>query len=258
MNETISKFLGLPVVTSAHGRDVDHMIILVHWLMAVLFIGWIIYFIYVLFRFRKGANPKADYQGARSHASTYVEVAVAGVEAVLLIAFAIPLWAKVVDQLPAEDKSTVVRVIAQQFGWNFLYPGKDGKFGKQEMILVTQENPFGFAKDDPQGNDDFTTLNDMTVEVNKPVLAYISSKDVIHSFKLIAMRVTQDAIPGLRIPTHFIPQQVGRYQINCAQLCGNGHAAMAQGFVNVVSAEDYSTWAAAKPTRGAGGGGTFE
>ena len=256
MNQLLSKFLGLPVVTSEHGHGVDNMILLVHWLMAALFVGWAIYFIYVLFRFRQGANPKADHVGARSHASTYIEGAVALVEAVLLIAFAIPLWAKVVDSLPAEKDSTVIRVIAQQFGWNFFYPGKDGLFGKQEMRLVNSEtNPFGFVKADPAGKDDVETLNDMTVPVGRPVVAYIGSKDVIHSFKLIAMRVTQDAIPGLRIPTHFTPLQVGRYQINCAQLCGNGHASMALGFVNVVSGEDFDKWISAKPTRGAGGGG---
>ena len=43
-------------------------------------------------------------------------------------------------------------------------------------------------------------LNEMHVPVNKPVICQISSKDVIHSFRLMAMRVTQDAIPGMRIP----------------------------------------------------------
>ena len=55
---------------------------------------------------------------------------------------------------------------------------------------------------------------------------YLSSKDVIHSLKIISMRVCQDAIPGLRIPVWFTPVREGRYQINCAQLCGNGHASM--------------------------------
>src|SRR5262245_31712040 len=132
----MNKLLGLPIVTSVHGNDVDHMIVLVHYLMLALFVGWMGYFIYVLIRFNRRTNPKADYHGARSHASTWIEGAVAIVEAVLLIGFAIPLWAKVVDQLPDEKESTLVRVIAQQFGWNNLYPGKDGIFKKQEMTLV--------------------------------------------------------------------------------------------------------------------------
>ena len=252
----MNNLLGLPVVTSIHGAQVDQMILLVHYLMGALFLGWACYFIYVLFRFRASAHPKADYLGAQSHASTYIEGIVALVEAVLLIGFAVPLWAQVVDGLPPEKDSTVVRVIAQQFGWNNLYPGKDGIFRKQEMRLANSvDNPFGNVKDDPNGKDDIQTLNDLTVPVNKPVIAYISSKDVIHSFKIIAMRVTQDAISGMRIPTHFTPTKTGKYQINCAQLCGNGHASMALGFLNVVSEDDFAKWTAKNAGSGASTGG---
>ncbi len=67
---------------------------------------------------------------------------------------------------------------------------------------------------------------------------------MIHSFKIIAMRVTQDAIPGMRIPIHFTPTKEGRYQINCAQLCGNGHSSMSQGFLVVESQEAFDKWLA--------------
>ncbi len=255
----MKELLGLPVVTSKHGHDVDQMILLVHYLMLALFVGWGLYFIYVLFRFRAGKNPKADYHGTKSHVSTYVEGAVAVVEAFLLIGFAIPLWAKVVDQLPSPKESTQVRIIARQFAWTFLYAGKDGEFSKQEMRLVTPLNPMGLVADDPNGKDDIKTDNDMTVPVGKPVLGYLSSQDVIHSFKIIAMRVTQDAIPGLRIPTHFTPTQEGKYQINCAQLCGGGHASMAQGYLTVLSQPDYDQWVAKKASEGGGAAGaTFE
>ena len=83
-----------------NGQDVDDLIIYVHWLMLALFIGWIIYFFYALYRFRSSRNPKADYVGVRNHASSYIELAVAGVEAVLLIFVAVPLWAKAVDKFP--------------------------------------------------------------------------------------------------------------------------------------------------------------
>jgi cytochrome c oxidase subunit 2 len=89
-------------------------------------------------------------------------------------------------------------------------------------------------------------LNEIHVAVNKPVLIYLSSKDVIHSLKLVAMRITQDAIPGLRIPCTFTPTKIGRYQIECAQLCGGGHSAMAGGFVVVQSQADFASWLKSK------------
>ncbi|HZI31248.1 MAG TPA: hypothetical protein VFF11_02835, partial [Candidatus Binatia bacterium] len=51
---------------------------------------------------------------------------------------------------------------------------------------------------------------------------------------------------GLRIPCTFTPTEIGRYQIECAQLCGPGHASMSGGFFNVVSEADYKAWLASK------------
>lgn len=242
----MERLLGLPVLASEHGKDVDNLIIYVHWLMIVLFIGWLAYFAYVLLRFRKSRNPKADYVGAKSHASSYIEGAVAIVEGVLLIGFAVPLWAKVVDQLPPENQATVLKVMAQQFGWNARYPGKDSIFGKQDPKFVTPQNFWGEDPNDPAGKDDVKTLNDIHVPLNKDVVIHLSSMDVIHSLKVIALRVTQDAIPGMSIPVWFKAITPGRYQINCAQLCGNGHASMSLGFLTIEPQEEFDKWIASK------------
>ena len=244
--------LSLPVLASKHGEDVDKFIIYVHWLMIALFIGWFAYFLYTLFRFRRSRNPKADYVGVRGHFSSYLEVIVVVCEAVLLIGFAFPLWSKAVGEFPKESESTVVQVVAEQFAWNVRYMGPDGKPGKQDMHLVSTTNLFGIDFTDAAAKDDIQMQNQIHVPVNKPVIVQLSSRDVIHSFKIIAMRVTQDGIPGMRIPLHFTPTQIGRYQINCAQLCGMGHANMAAGFVIVESQADYDKWLAAqKPAAGA-------
>jgi len=250
----MEKILGLPPLASQHGADVDKLIIYVHWLMAVLFAGWIIYFGYALLRFNRKANPRADYVGLRGHLSSYIEVAVAAIEGVLLVGFAVPLWAHAVDHFPTPDEHPVnIRIIAQQFNWNVFYPGLDGEFGNRDISMVTQDNPWGLDKTDPKGKDDFNTTDEIHVVVNRPVIIRISSKDVIHSFKVIAMRVTQDAIPGLQIPVHFTPTTVGLYQINCAQLCGNGHYSMSHGRLYVDTQADYDKWVAAKSK---GGGAT--
>ena len=241
------------MLASEHGQQVDDLIIYVHWLMMILFVGWVAYFAYALFRFHRSRNPKADYFGVRNHASNYIEGAVALVEGVLLVGVAVPFWARAVDKFPKESESTLIQVVAQQFAWNVRYPGKDGVFGRQDMQSVTSDNMFGVDPKDEHGKDDVQTLNEIHVPLvkgadghNKPVIIYISSKDVIHSFKVIALRVTQDAIPGMRIPIWFRPTQEGRYQINCAQLCGNGHSSMAGGFLIVESQEAFDKWLASK------------
>ena len=244
--EQMSKLLGLPALASEHGKGVDDLIIYIHWLMVALFIGWIIYFFYAIFRFHHKRNPKADYVGVKNHATSYIEVVVVLAEFALLAFFAIPLWAKAVDKFPEEKDSTVIQVVAQQFAWNVRYPGKDAAFGRQDMQLVKSDNLFGIDPADTKGKDDVQTLNEIHVVVNKPVIIYISSKDVIHSFKVIAMRVTQDAIPGMRIPIHFTPTKEGHYQINCAQLCGNGHSSMSAGMLIVESQVAFDKWLSTK------------
>ena len=246
MNQWLGKMLGLPPLASTNGQDVDDLIIYVHWLMLALFVGWIIYFFYAVNRFRSSRNPKADYHGVRNHASSYIELAVAGIEAVLLIFIAVPLWAKAVDRFPSARESTVIYVQAEQYNWNARYAGSDGIFGRQDMKFVASTNVFGIDPADANGRDDVQVLNEIHVPLGKPVIIYLSSKDVIHSLKIIAMRVCQDAIPGLRIPVWFKPVQIGRYQINCAQLCGFGHAGMTHGFLTVESQADFEKWLKSK------------
>jgi cytochrome c oxidase subunit 2 len=247
MNDWIThKIIGLPELASSNGLAVDNLIVYVHWLMFVLFVGWSLYFGYALWRFNVKRSPKADYEGSKSHLPKFTEIGVVVIEAVLLLGIAIPLWAKNVQQFPKPEDATVIQIMAQQFAWNARYPGPDGKFGRQDMKLISNDNIFGVDTNDVAGRDDVQVLNEIHVVVDRPVLIYLSSKDVIHSLKIVAMRITQDAIPGLRIPCTFTPTKIGRYQIECAQLCGNGHAAMAGGFIVVQSPTDFDNWLKSK------------
>jgi cytochrome c oxidase subunit II len=234
-------WLGLPFEASTHAADIDHMIVLVHWLMLVLFVGWGTFFVFVLVRFRKGAHPVASYTGAKGKISKGTEVAVAVIEVLLLVFYAIPAWAKRVKAFPPESEATVVRVVGEQFSWNVHYPGPDGKFGRTDVKLVTADNPLGLDRSDANAKDDITTINQLNLPIDRPVLVHLSSKDVIHSFGLYEMRVKQDAIPGMSIPVWFIPNRAGEYEITCSQLCGLGHFRM-RGFVTVQSAADYQKW----------------
>ncbi len=248
--------LCLPQRAATGAKPIDDLMVYVHYLMLVLFVGWSIYFLYVLWRFNARRNAVADHEGSTSKIPKYTEIAVVLAEAVLLIGVAIPIWGKSVDKFPdpMDKNTTVVQIMAQQFAWHARYPGLDGKFGLQNMKLIADSNVFGVDPADPAGKDDVQVFNEIHVPIGKPVLIYLSSKDVIHSLKLVAMRVTQDAIPGLRIPLTFTPTKLGRFQIECAQLCGNGHAAMAGGFIVVQSQTDFDAWLQSKSGSAAGGG----
>lgn len=247
MQEFLARWM--PPLASEHGAGLDYMSSLVHWLMAVLFVGWAIYFLLVLFKFRSKSNPKANYHGTKSHFSMYVEVGVAVFEVILLIGFAFPAWASWVEPHDVNEDPLVVRVVAQQFAWNIHYPGADGVFGRSATEFVDEAtNPLGLDRSDPMAMDDIVSINQLHLPVNRPVTVRLSSKDVIHSFALPVMRVKQDAIPGMEIPVHFTPiLESGdqRWEIACAQLCGLSHYRM-KGFLTVESEEAFNAWLASK------------
>jgi cytochrome c oxidase subunit II len=250
----MTEWLGLPALAADHGGQIDSLIFWIHVFMLVLFVGWGSFFTIALLRFRRGRNPVADYAGVKSHRSTYMEIGVAVIEAVLLFGFAIPIWASRVDTVPPPSQAMMVQVTGEQFAWNMHYAGADGKFGRTDLkLLDLQSNPLGLDREDPAAKDDVTTVNQLYLPVNKPVVVRLRSKDVIHSFGVPEFRVKQDAIPGLTIPIWFVPNTTTaemrakkgnpefQYEIACAQLCGLGHARM-RGFVTVQTAEEFQKW----------------
>ena len=237
----MGELLGLPIQASEHAPEIDEMIILIHYLMAVLFVGWGAFYVYTLIRFRASANPKADYHGVTSHTSSYLEIGVAVIEAVLLIGFAVPAWAHRVNDIPPEEEATVVNMIGKQFEWISHYPGADGRFGRRDISLITPTNNIGLDRSDPNGADDIVSINQMNLPVNKPVIVYLSSQDVIHSMGIAEMRVKQDAIPGIQIPVWWVPTELGQFEVNCSQLCGLGHYRM-RGFVTIMEQDEYDAW----------------
>jgi cytochrome c oxidase subunit 2 len=237
----INELIGMPPNASEHGYQIDHIIEFSHWFMGALFVGWSAFFIYVLLRFRRSRHPVADHEGVKSGISTHLEFAVVLIEAVLLVGFAIPLWAKRVNQFPEDKDAILVHAIGQQFNWNFHLPGPDGQFGRRDINLVTNSNPLGLDSADEAAKDDLVVLGELHVPVDRPVIIELSSKDVIHNFALPHMRSAQDAIPGQLIPMWFKPVKKGSFEVVCGQLCGLGHYSM-KGMLVVDSPEDYQAW----------------
>ena len=242
MREFLAQYM--PIDASKEGPPLDNLNAMVHWLMLILFVFWLAYFLFCLWRFSAKRNPKASYAGMKSHWSSYSEAGVAIVEVVLLVIFSIPLWSRWTTPPEPNQNPLEIHVTAEQFAWNVHYPGKDGVFGRQDVKYVSSTNPLGMDPNDPNGKDDIITLNQLHVELNRPVLIKVTSKDVIHSFFLPVMRVKQDAIPGMLVPIHFTPVLANNgqeWEIACAQLCGLGHYRM-RGQLFVHNQADFEAW----------------
>ena len=194
--EKIKYGWGLPPDISTHGHVIDNLIIVIHIFMIALFVGWGIYLVYCLFKFRQRPGHSASYESAKSKFPKYVEIGVVVFEAILLVALSFPVWNKLKNDFPEKSQATEIRVVAQQFVWNIHYPGRDGKFGPTKPELVANDNPVGVDRKHPEGRDDIVSVNQMHFPVNKPVIVHLSSLDVIHSFGVPVLRIKQDAVPG--------------------------------------------------------------
>ena len=122
---------------------------------------------------------------------------------------------------PKEDEDVYkVQVMAQQWAWNFRYPGADGTFNT---------------------DDDIITLNDLRIPTNRKVVLQMISKDVIHSFFLPNVRRKVDVIPGRVTRMWFQATKAGEYGIACAEMCGTHHYLM-QAKLTVYNPDDFQEW----------------
>jgi cytochrome c oxidase subunit 2 len=240
MDSILQKLLPMQPLASVEGADNDTLMYLIHGLVLILFVGWAVYYIVVLIKFRQSNNPKAVESHTAHLVSSYVEWFVIIAEVLLLFAFSIPFWAVHQAGMPTGKNVLQVKVVAQQFAWNVRYAGPSGRFGRASARFL-DDNPMGLDPNDPDNKDNITTMNQIYLPINKTVLITLTSKDVIHSFGLPAMRVKQDVIPGMTTHVWFTPNKIGQFEIACSQLCGVGHYRM-RGIVNVLTQSDFDQW----------------
>ena len=150
-------WLGMPPAASAHAGEIDQMMVLVHWLMLVLFVGWGAFFLFVLVRFRRGANPKASYAGAKGK---LVEGPRSGRRRRRSRAARV-LRDSRVGEARAESsrrkaKPSSSASSASSSPGTCTIPEPDGKFGRTDVKLVSADNPLGLDRTDPDAKDDIT------------------------------------------------------------------------------------------------------
>jgi cytochrome c oxidase subunit II len=229
-----------PKSISEHGPAYDQQFILTIVVVGIAFVAAQAALGYAVWRFAdRGQGTRAVY----SHGNNVMEIVWTGVTAVIFITLAL-LGQRVWWNLhlkPAPANSHQVRVTAQQFQWNFHYPGPDGHFGRTEPRLISDEsiNYVGLDSADPASKDD-TVTQTLVTKVNAPVQLTLGSRDVTHAFWVPQLRFKQDAVPGLDVKVHFTPQTVGQYEIACAELCGQQHYKM-RSYMLVLPADEYDS-----------------
>ncbi len=209
---------------SSYARDIDFVFDLIFWIvMAFWFVLAEGIFFWLILRFRKKPGVPAQYiSGELASEKRWVawpHYLVLVCDVFILIA-AVRVWYMVKQDLPPADQT--VRIVAQQWAWSFVHPGADGRLDTA---------------------DDVRTVDDLHLQVDRLYHYKLEARDVLHALSIPAFRLKQDAIPGRVITGWFKPIRTGTYDIQCAEICGLGHALMPARVV-VETAEQHAAWIA--------------
>ncbi len=229
---------GTGAAMSPLGERIDDLFYMILIITAVTFVGTQIGLGYVLFTGARRSDAPHGAEDAEktwfTHGSHNLEVMWSVVPAAVLLFIALyqmEVWAefRVKDSFPDEVRTgPIAEVTARQFEWRIRYPGLDANGNPLELMP------------DPQPTDLYT-VNELHVTSAEPVMIWLRSEDVQHSFFLPELRVKQDAVPGLVIPVWFEATKSTDYSWLCAELCGWGHYKMKGRFV-AEPEEDLREW----------------
>lgn len=142
----------------------------------------------------------------------------------LAIAIVINPGIKGIRELEANrNADLVVQIEGSQWHWKVTYPQYDLTYDQALQIALPVDTRVRFE---------------------------ISSRDVLHSVWVPAFRLKMDAVPGKVNTMYITPTQVGDYEtdptyrVQCAELCGTGHALMKME-VRVLEPAEFEEWLSA-------------
>ncbi len=113
-----------------------------------------------------------------------------------------------------------------------------------DYVIELQAQQFFWEVTYPNGA---TALDELVIPADARVRYDIISTDVLHSFWIPAFRIKIDAIPGISTSTYATAEAEGTFQddvnlrVQCAELCGAGHANMAIP-IRVVSEAEWNEY----------------
>jgi cytochrome c oxidase subunit 2 len=130
---------------------------------------------------------------------------------------------------------TLLVLVMFYYGWMGYQPMRDFPEDSIEIKAVAQMWSWKFEYPNGKTSDTLVIPKDQAVTLN------LASRDVLHSLYIPAFRVKEDVVPGGKNKMWFIGQELGDYDILCAEYCGDRHSYMLSK-VYVVTEEEYTKW----------------
>jgi cytochrome c oxidase subunit 2 len=220
------------VLASREGRIADEAILILLWLVMPIFTFVVAVVAYSMVRFRARDGSRADSaaQLRGDGRFSWSWVGATGALAVVVTIYPGITGLRFIWQTRSAPDPLVVNVTATQWEWRFEYP-RQGLSGQEELVLP----------------------------VRRPVRFVLRSNDVIHSFWIPAFRIKDDAVPGEERDLYLTPDRTvstmstSLARVQCAELCGIGHADM-RAAVRVVPPSAFEAWVRRQKRMQAAGG----
>ncbi|HEX8063603.1 MAG TPA: cytochrome c oxidase subunit II, partial [Allosphingosinicella sp.] len=199
--------------------------------------------LYVMLRFRRGANPVPS----RTTHNTLLEVVWTLVPVLILVAIAVPSIRLLAHQYAPPKADITVKATGNQWYWTYTYPDH----GEFEIVSNGLKDADAKARGEPR----LLAVDErMVVPQGAVVKVIVTATDVIHSWGVPAFWTKIDAVPGRLNETWFKTDKPGVYYGQCFELCGARHAYMPIA-VEVVPPAQFAAWVASKGGTMPGPGG---
>ena len=200
-----------------------HDIILIPLIFAIsIFV--LLLLLYVMFRFRRSANPIPS----KTTHNAFIEVVWTLVPVLILVAIAVPSISLLAIQYkPAPAGSLTVKATGYQWYWGYTYPDNGGFEVVSNMLKEADEVKAGErARTDADGPAHLAADTRMVVPAGVPIRLQTTGSDVIHSFAMPSLWFKLDAVPGRINEKVLFIKEPGVYFGQCSQLCGARHGYM--------------------------------
>lgn len=130
----------LPPDYSPHGHAIDSLFLLIFWITMAVCIGCETLLIYFMIRYRHDPTRK---KGVFTHGHTNLEMTWTIIPALIflfIVMYSKNVWENYRNSPLASDPDRAqILVIGQQFKWNVIYPGPDGKLGRYLLFPKTTD-----------------------------------------------------------------------------------------------------------------------
>ncbi len=189
-----------------HAKNVDDIMIYITAVSVIFLLGITIVMIYFVFKFNRKKNPKAT----DIHGNMILETIWILIPTLLALTMFYVGYQGFSDIHTIPDGAMKINVKAQMWKWTFVYDG-----GVESDTLY--------------------------VPAGKPIALLLESSDVNHSLFIPAFREKQDAVYGKVNNLIIYPEEIGKYDIACAEYCGLNHSKMYTKLV-VMKQDQFDEW----------------